>query len=139
MFGFVRLVAKPFMRPSDTTPSIIAGMPSSLQDWVRGLRDIDMTVMYESPCSYHCREGRGQLFSKTSVIENGCPGAKPVSVTGSTRSTSVVSRIFRTFNLAERHPALGHVVTASLICWSLASSMLRYLFVDHANRRCGAA
>src|SRR5215831_13949868 len=46
--------------------------------------------------------------------------------------TLVVSRIFRTFNLAERHPALGHVVMAPLICWSLSSSMLRYLFVDHA-------
>src|SRR5262245_64906048 len=45
---------------------------------------------------------------------------------------SVVSRIFRTFSLAERHPALAHAVMAPLICWSLSSSMLRYLFVDHA-------
>ena len=44
----------------------------------------------------------------------------------------VVSRIFRTFDLVERHPALAHVVMAPLICWSLSSSMLRYLFVDHA-------
>ena len=44
----------------------------------------------------------------------------------------VVSRIFRTFSLAERHPALAHAVMAPLICWSLSSSMLRYLFVDHA-------
>ena len=29
-------------------------------------------------------------------------------------------------------PALAHVVMAPLICWSLSSSMLRYLFVDHA-------
>ena len=43
-----------------------------------------------------------------------------------------MSRIFRTFNLAERHPDLGHAVMAPLICWSLSSSMLRYLFVDHA-------
>jgi hypothetical protein len=34
--------------------------------------------------------------------------------------------------LAERHPALAHAVMAPLICWSLSSSMLRYLFVDHA-------
>src|SRR5215471_13668986 len=45
---------------------------------------------------------------------------------------TVVSRIFRTFSLAERHPALAHAVMAPLICWSLSSSMLRYLFVDHA-------
>src|SRR5262249_57226160 len=45
---------------------------------------------------------------------------------------SVVSRIFRTFNLAERHPALGHVVMAPLICWSFSNSMFRYLLVDHA-------
>src|SRR5262249_25467465 len=44
----------------------------------------------------------------------------------------VVSRVFRTFSLAERHPALAHAVMAPLICWSLSSSMLRYLFVDHA-------
>ena len=44
----------------------------------------------------------------------------------------VVSRIFRTFSLAERHPALAHAVMAPLICWSLSSSTLRYLFVDHA-------
>ena len=44
----------------------------------------------------------------------------------------VVSRIFRTFSLAERHPALAHAVMAPLICWSLSSSMLRYLLVDHA-------
>jgi hypothetical protein len=48
------------------------------------------------------------------------------------RSWLVVSRIFRTFGLAERHPALAHAVMAPLICWSLSSSMLRYLFVDHA-------
>src|SRR5262249_4500134 len=36
------------------------------------------------------------------------------------RSASMgVSRIFRTFNLAERHPALAHAVMAPLICWSL--------------------
>ena len=28
----------------------------------------------------------------------------------------VVSRIFRTFNLAERHPALAHAMMAPLIC-----------------------
>jgi hypothetical protein len=28
----------------------------------------------------------------------------------------VVSRIFRTFGLAERHPALAHAVMAPLIC-----------------------
>src|SRR5262245_49726804 len=44
----------------------------------------------------------------------------------------VVSRIFRTFNLAERHPALGHAVMAPLICWSFSNSMFRYLLVDHA-------
>src|SRR5262249_20165902 len=37
----------------------------------------------------------------------------------------VVSRIFRTFNLAERHPALGHAVMAPLICWSFSNSMFR--------------
>jgi hypothetical protein len=42
-----------------------------------------------------------------------------------------VSRIFRTFNLAERHPALARAVMAPLIRWSLSSAMLRYLFVDH--------
>jgi hypothetical protein len=36
------------------------------------------------------------------------------------------------FRLAEWHPALAHAVMAPLICWSLSSSMLRYLFVDHA-------
>src|SRR5262249_18866806 len=50
----------------------------------------------------------------------------------SNAATTVVSRIFRTFSLAERHPALAHAVMAPLICWSLSSSMLRYLFVDHA-------
>jgi hypothetical protein len=35
--------------------------------------------------------------------------------------TLVVSRIFRTFNLAERHPALGHAVMAPLICWSFSN------------------
>ena len=44
----------------------------------------------------------------------------------------VVSRIFRTFNLAERHPDLGHAVMAPLICWSFSNSMFRYLLVDHA-------
>jgi hypothetical protein len=38
MFGFVRLVAKPFMRRSETTPSNIAGTPSSLQDRVRATK-----------------------------------------------------------------------------------------------------
>ena len=47
------------------------------------------------------------------------------------RHCRVVSRIFRTFNLAERHPALGHAVMAPLICWSFSNSMFRYLFVDH--------
>ncbi len=36
------------------------------------------------------------------------------------------------FRLAERHPALAHAVMAPLICWSLSSSMFRYLVVDHA-------
>src|SRR5262245_26836305 len=45
---------------------------------------------------------------------------------------TVVSRIFRTFGLAERHPALAHAVMAPLICWSFSNSMFRYLFVDHA-------
>src|SRR6476659_7750799 len=45
-------------------------------------------------------------------------------------NNSIVSRIFRTFGLAERHPALTQAVMAPLICWSLSSS--RYLFVDHA-------
>src|SRR5262249_21631966 len=45
---------------------------------------------------------------------------------------AVVSRIFRTFNLAERHPALGHAVMAPLICWSFSNSMFRYLLLDHA-------
>ena len=44
----------------------------------------------------------------------------------------VVSRIFRTFGLAERHPGLAHAVMAPLICWSFSNSMFRYLFVDHA-------
>ena len=44
----------------------------------------------------------------------------------------VVSRIFRTFNLAERHPDLGHAVMAPLICWSFSNSMFRYRLVDHA-------
>jgi hypothetical protein len=34
----------------------------------------------------------------------------------------VVSRIFRTFGLAERRPALAHAVMAPLICWSFSSS-----------------
>jgi hypothetical protein len=37
---------------------------------------------------------------------------------------TVVSRIFRTFGLAERRPALAHAVMAPLICWSFSSSML---------------
>jgi hypothetical protein len=45
---------------------------------------------------------------------------------------AVVSRLFRTFGLAERHPALAHAVMAPLICWSFSNSMFRYLFVDHA-------
>src|SRR5215831_11842646 len=44
----------------------------------------------------------------------------------------VVSRIFRTFGLAERHPALAHAVMAPLICWSFSNSMFRYRLVDHA-------
>ena len=44
----------------------------------------------------------------------------------------VVSRLFRTFGLAERRPALAHAVMAPLICWSFSNSMLRYLLVDHA-------
>jgi hypothetical protein len=46
--------------------------------------------------------------------------------------STVVSRIFRTFGLAERRPALAHAVMAPLICWSFSSSMFRYLFIDHA-------
>ena len=54
-------------------------------------------------------------------------------IRGSVQSLSqVVSRIFRTFGLAERHPALAHAVMAPVICWSFRSSMFRYLFVDHA-------
>jgi len=49
-----------------------------------------------------------------------------------TVQTVVVSRIFRTFGLAERRPALAHPVMAPLICSSFSSSMLRYLLVDHA-------
>jgi hypothetical protein len=30
----------------------------------------------------------------------------------------VVSRVFRTFGLAERHPVLAHAVMAPPICWS---------------------
>jgi hypothetical protein len=44
----------------------------------------------------------------------------------------VVSRIFRTFGLAERRPALAHAVTAPLIYCSFSNSMFRYLLVDHA-------
>ncbi len=33
---------------------------------------------------------------------------------------------------AERRPELAHAVMAPLICWSLSSSMFRYLLVDHA-------
>src|SRR5262249_46212797 len=44
----------------------------------------------------------------------------------------VVSRIFRTFRLAERDPALAHAVMAPLICWSFSNSMFRYRLVDHA-------
>jgi hypothetical protein len=51
---------------------------------------------------------------------------------GSLGSSGVVSRIFRTFGLAERRPALAHAVMAPLICWSFSSSMFRYLFIDHA-------
>jgi hypothetical protein len=35
---------------------------------------------------------------------------------GRSRLAEVVSRIFRTFGLAERHPALAHAVMAPLIC-----------------------
>jgi hypothetical protein len=54
-------------------------------------------------------------------------------IVGSVEETlKVVSRIFRTFGLAERRPALAHAVTAPLICWSFSNSMFRYLLVDHA-------
>ena len=49
-----------------------------------------------------------------------------------TSARLVVSRIFRIFSLAERHPALAHAVMAPLICWSFSNSMFRYLLVDHA-------
>ena len=53
-----------------------------------------------------------------------------------------MSRVFRTFGLAERRPALAQAVTAPLICWSFSSSMFKYLLVDHAvpaTWRTGAA
>jgi hypothetical protein len=37
----------------------------------------------------------------------------------------VVSRVFRTFGLAERLPSLAYAVIAPLICWSFSSSMFR--------------
>ena len=43
-----------------------------------------------------------------------------------TSARLVVSRIFRIFSLAERHPALAHAVMAPLICWSFSNSMFRY-------------
>jgi hypothetical protein len=38
---------------------------------------------------------------------------------------SVVSRVFRTFGLAEQRPALAQAVMAPLICWSFSSSMFK--------------
>jgi hypothetical protein len=61
------------------------------------------------------------------------PGGTQHHAAARLRHIAVVSRIFRTFNLAERHPALAHAVMAPLICWSWSSPMLRYLFVDHAE------
>src|SRR5262245_59589520 len=43
----------------------------------------------------------------------------------------VVSRSFRTFDLAERWPALAQAVAFSSL-WSFSRSMLRYCFVDHS-------
>ena len=37
----------------------------------------------------------------------------------------VVSRVFRTFGLAEQRPALAQAVMAPLICWSFSSSMFK--------------
>src|SRR5262249_27294977 len=51
---------------------------------------------------------------------------------GSVRGVLSNGRPYRDLSvLAERRPALAHAV-APLICWSLSSSMLRYLLVDHA-------
>ena len=47
----------------------------------------------------------------------------------------VVSRVFRTFGLAERRPALAQAVMAPLICWSFSSSMFKYLLVDISDER----
>ena len=58
-----------------------------------------------------------------------CSLARSLSVAHATvagrriERAGVVSRIFRTFSLAERHPALAHAVMAPLICWSLSSSI----------------
>src|SRR5262249_25270308 len=54
-----------------------------------------------------------------------------VSPTHGEQEMRVVSRLFRTFGLAERRPALAHAVMAPLICRSFSSSMLRYVLVDH--------
>jgi hypothetical protein len=53
----------------------------------------------------------------------------------------VVSRVFRTFGLAERRPALAQAVMAPLICWSFSSSMFKYLLSWSTMRcpRCDAA
>jgi TolB-like protein len=41
------------------------------------------------------------------------------------RPTKVVSSVFRTFDRAERRPALAQAVMAPLICWSFSSSMFK--------------
>src|SRR5262245_5170003 len=80
------------------------------------------------PCSKRSQARKRRRRFPRERFHGGLMGMRDASP----RQIEVVSRIFRTFNLAERHPALGHAVMAPLICWSLSSSMLRYLFVDHA-------
>jgi hypothetical protein len=70
-------------------------------------------------------------------VRHDYPGTTPFVSRAYSRSCGllpkpVVSRIFRIFGLAERHPALAHAVMAPLICWSFNNSMFRYLLVDHA-------
>jgi peptidoglycan-N-acetylglucosamine deacetylase len=79
-----------------------------------------------------------QNFRSLRPFRLGAPPERPkVAAKRSARARQregqqVVSRIFRTFGLAERHPALAHAVMAPLICWSFNNSMFRYLLVDHA-------
>jgi hypothetical protein len=96
MFGFVRFVAKPFMRSSETTPSNIAGTPSSLEA-IAKLTKLSAPWKRASLRSDHRAWQRGTSYDRYYAVAGGPSGRDCSAIAGYRKGTYFGLGYFRMF------------------------------------------